>query len=89
MTTGRFLLVTALFQVFIWTSAGAQSLQKIRIGYPSISSRQGQLWVPKHEGLFRKYGLDVELIFLRGGQVAIQALTGGDPPVRVHKKETR
>jgi NitT/TauT family transport system substrate-binding protein len=31
--------------------------------------------------LFRKYGLDVELIFLRGGQVAIQALTGGDPPL--------
>lgn len=26
-------------------------------------------------------GLDVELIFLRGGQVAIQALTGGDPPI--------
>jgi ABC-type nitrate/sulfonate/bicarbonate transport system substrate-binding protein len=89
MTTGRFLLVTALFQVFIWTSAGAQSLQKIRIAYPSISARQGQLWVAKHEGLFREYALDVELIFLRGGQVAIQALTGGDPPVRVQKKETR
>jgi len=59
----------------------AQPLQKIRIGYPSISSRQAQLWVAKDEGLFKKYGLDVELIFLRGGQVAIQALTGGDPPI--------
>jgi NitT/TauT family transport system substrate-binding protein len=37
--------------------------------------------VAKEEGIFRKYGLDVELIFLRGGQVAIQALTGGDPPL--------
>jgi ABC-type nitrate/sulfonate/bicarbonate transport system substrate-binding protein len=45
--------------------------------------------VAKHAGLFREYALDVELIFLRGGQVAIQALTGGDPPVRVQKKETR
>jgi len=35
----------------------------------------------KDEGIFRKHGLDVELIFLRGGQVAIQALTGGDPPI--------
>ena len=61
--------------------AGAQPLQRIRIGYPSISSRQAQLWVAKEEGIFRKYGLDVELIFLRGGQVAIQALTGGDPPI--------
>ena len=61
--------------------AECQSLHKIRIGYPSISSRQAQLWVAKDEGIFRKYGLDVELIFLRGGQVAIQALTGGDPPI--------
>jgi NitT/TauT family transport system substrate-binding protein len=64
-----------------WTSAQAQPLRKIRIGYPSISSRQAQLWIAKDEGIFRKHGLDVELIFLRGGQVAIQALTGGDPPL--------
>ncbi len=81
MRTDCVLFVAALLQLFIWASAGAQPLQKIRIGYPSISSRQGQLWVAKDEGLFRKYGLDVELIFLRGGQVAIQALTGGDPPI--------
>lgn len=59
----------------------AQTPQKIRIGYPSISSRQAQLWIAKDAGIFRKHGLDVELIFLRGGQVAIQALTGGDPPL--------
>jgi NitT/TauT family transport system substrate-binding protein len=81
MKTNRVIFIAALFQLFIWAGAGAQPLQKIRIGYPSISSRQGQLWVAKDEGIFRKYGLDVELIFLRGGQVAIQALTGGDPPI--------
>ncbi|HMF51994.1 MAG TPA: ABC transporter substrate-binding protein, partial [Candidatus Saccharimonadales bacterium] len=64
-----------------YSGAAAQPLQRIRIGYPSISSRQAQLWVAKEEGIFRKCGLDVELIFLRGGQVAIQALTGGDPPI--------
>jgi NitT/TauT family transport system substrate-binding protein len=81
MKTNRVVLIAGLLQFFIWASAGAQSLHKIRIGYPSISSRQAQLWVAKDEGIFRKYGLDVELIFLRGGQVAIQALTGGDPPI--------
>jgi NitT/TauT family transport system substrate-binding protein len=63
------------------TGVQAQPIPKIRIGYPSISSRQAQLWVAKDEGIFRKHGLDVELIFLRGGQIAIQALTGGDPPL--------
>jgi NitT/TauT family transport system substrate-binding protein len=81
MRTNRVVLLAGLFQLFICASAGAQSLHKIRIGYPSISSRQAQLWVAKDEGIFRKYGLDVELIFLRGGQVAIHALTGGDPPI--------
>jgi NitT/TauT family transport system substrate-binding protein len=74
------LILLALCGIFV-TTTEAQSPQKIRLGYPSISSRQAQLWIAKDEGIFRKYGLDVELIFLRGGQVAIQALTGGDPPI--------
>lgn len=78
----NFKLAIIISAVFAMRSGGeCQPLHKIRIGYPSISSRQAQLWVAKDEGLFRKYGLDVELIFLRGGQVAIQALTGGDPPI--------
>src|SRR5712691_3409685 len=77
----RTALLGALVSFFLWQAAKAQPLAKIRIGYPSISSRQGQLWIAKDEGLFRKYGLDVELIFLRGGQVAVQALASGDPPL--------
>lgn len=74
-------LASALVTFFPWRTAESQPLTKIRVGYPSISSRQAQLWVAKDEGLFRKYGLDVELIFLRGGQVAVQALASGDPPL--------
>src|SRR5258706_2117378 len=74
-------LLLFLVPLIILGTAGAQAPTKIRIGYPSISSRQGQLWIAKDEGLFRKYGLDVELIFLRGGQVAVQALASGDPPL--------
>ena len=59
----------------------AQELKKIRIGYPSTSFRQSNVWVAKEEGLFKKYGLEVEPIFLRGGQVATQALASGDPPI--------
>ena len=60
---------------------GAQELKRVRFGYPSLGFRQGHIWVAKDEGLFKKYGLDVEPIFLRGGQLAIQALAGGDPPL--------
>ena len=31
--------------------------------------------------MFKKYGLDAEVIFFRGGQMATQALVAGDPPI--------
>src|SRR5215208_5244217 len=66
----------------LWAGvSSAQELKKVRFGYPSLGFRQGHIWVAKDEGIFKKYGLDVEPIFLRGGQLAIQALAGGDPPL--------
>ena len=59
----------------------AQELKRIRIGYPSLSFRQSNVWVAKEQGLFKKYGLEVEPIFLRGGQLATLALAAGDPPI--------
>ena len=66
---------------FSFGLAYGQNLRKIRIGYPSISFRQSNVWVAKERGLFNKYGLDVEPVLLRGGQVATQALASGDPPI--------
>lgn len=73
-----FALIAALLPA---ATASAQQLKRIRIGYPSLSFRQSNVWVAQEEGLFKKYGLDVEPIFLRGGQIATQALAGGDPPI--------
>ncbi|HEV8719734.1 MAG TPA: ABC transporter substrate-binding protein [Candidatus Binatia bacterium] len=75
-----FVFVLSL-QIFLADSVVAQELKKVRFGYPSLGFRQGHIWVAKDEGLFKKYGLDVEPIFLRGGQLAIQALASGDPPL--------
>jgi NitT/TauT family transport system substrate-binding protein len=68
-------------QIILASSVAAQELKKVRFGYPSLGFRQGHIWVAKDEGFFKKYGLDVEPIFLRGGQMAIQALASGDPPL--------
>jgi NitT/TauT family transport system substrate-binding protein len=63
------------------TEAQAQGLKRIKIGYPSLSFRQSNVWVAREMGLFNKYGLEVEPILFRGGQVATQALVSGDPPI--------
>ena len=67
--------------LFPHLTADAQELKKIKIGYPAVSYNQIHIWVAKDAGLFRKYGLDTELIFFRGGQLATQALVAGDPPI--------
>ena len=61
--------------------ARGQEPKKIKIGYPAISYNQVHIWVAKDAGLFRKYGLDAEVIFFRGGGLATQALVAGDPPI--------
>ena len=63
------------------TSAVAQELKRISLGFPSLAFTQSHIWVAKEAGLFKKYGLDVDPVFLRGGQVATQALAAGDPPI--------
>src|SRR6059036_2018620 len=79
--TCRLASLAVLMVLLTSVAASAQQLKKIRIGYPSLSFRQSNVWVAKEEGLFKKYGLEVEPVFLRGGQIATQALAGGDPPI--------
>ena len=77
----RFVILGAFIQLCAVAALPAQELKLIRIGYPSTSFRQSNVWLAKEQGLFKKYGLEVEPIFLRGGQIATMALAGGDPPI--------
>ncbi len=80
----RIFVLFALFVPFslaVSALVHAQPLKRIKIGYPSLSFRQSNVWVAKEMGLFNKYGLEVEPILFRGGQVATQALVSGDPPI--------
>ncbi len=80
MKNALFLITTTLLWSFC-AATHAQDLKKIKIGYPAISYNQVHIWVAKDAGLFRKQGLDAEVIFFRGGQMATQALVAGDPPI--------
>src|SRR5438132_4816471 len=77
----RLSIIGALVAAFTTAPLSAQTLKKIRIGYPSLSFRQSNVWVAKETGIFNKYGLEVEPIFLRGGQMATLALVAGHPPI--------
>lgn len=40
---------------------------KFRIGYSAITATMAPLWAGQEKGLFAKYGIDAELIYLAGG----------------------
>jgi ABC-type nitrate/sulfonate/bicarbonate transport system substrate-binding protein len=58
-------------------SAEDQKLERIRVGYSSISSSRIALWVTNDVGFFRKQGLAAEVIVTPGIQ-GTQALIAGE-----------
>lgn len=52
---------------------------KIRVGLSSVSALHTAMWVAEEKGLFRKHGLDVEVIVTgQGGSTGISALLAND-----------
>src|SRR3989338_5330015 len=52
-------------------------LRRVLIGYSSFSSNQTPLWVAKEEGIYKHFGLDIDLILIEGGTRGAQALISG------------
>ncbi len=73
--------ICCLLAIFGASLGWSQELKRISMGYPSLAFTQSHIWVAKEQGLFKRYGLDVDPVFLRGGQVATQALAAGEPPI--------
>ena len=77
----RGLKICCLLAIFGASLGWSQELKRISMGYPSLAFTQSHIWVAREQGLFKRYGLDVDPVFLRGGQVATQALAAGEPPI--------
>src|SRR5262245_9679348 len=54
--------------------------ERLHVGYSIFAGVTAPLWATKEGGLFEKNGLNVQLIYLRGGTEAAQALITGDVP---------
>jgi NitT/TauT family transport system substrate-binding protein len=57
---------------------GAESpKEKIAFAYAAISPSMAGVWMAKESGAFERRGLNVDLVYISSGGVAIQALVGG------------
>jgi len=50
----------------------------VRTAYSALSAGIGTLWLTQEQGYFKKHGLDSNLMYIRGGSTAVQALLAGE-----------
>jgi NitT/TauT family transport system substrate-binding protein len=70
-------IVIALVGLLLIPAPALRSAEVVRVGYPSLATGFAASWVTADKGIWKKHGLDVELIFLRGGSRTVSALIGG------------
>jgi NitT/TauT family transport system substrate-binding protein len=74
---GRYLQLAIIFlAVFAASSAWAQ--KAVRINWTAVTGAQSGMFMAQQEGLFRKNGLDVELIHIPSSSRGIQAILAGE-----------
>jgi ABC-type nitrate/sulfonate/bicarbonate transport system substrate-binding protein/DNA-binding ferritin-like protein len=75
---GRFSVILLALWAFLPSSQG-MGQEKLRVGLSSIGATNGSIWVAEEKGLFRKHGVDVEVIFIGGGGArVVSSLLAGD-----------
>ena len=78
----QFLPIVALALVWLSISQapalGQTRPTPVRTAYSALSAGIGTLWLTHEDGHFRKHGLDSNLIYIRGGSTAVQALLAGE-----------
>ena len=73
----NFIFIATLILSF-WLSGWTEAQEKIRVGQGSISLQSGLMHISKDRGLFAKYGLTTETIYIPGGSTNVQVLVSGN-----------
>lgn len=63
--------------LLLWP-AHSRANERIVLGYSGVGSGEEVHHFAKEVGLFKKYGLDVEIVYIPGGSTVVQAMMAGD-----------
>jgi len=74
----RKLLSLASFSLAVLLATHAWGQTNVRINWTAVTGAQSGMFVAKQEGLFKKNGLDVELIHIPSSSRGIQAILAGE-----------
>jgi NitT/TauT family transport system substrate-binding protein len=70
--------MSTLLMLLLPHSAVRAQQEKMIVGYSAQAGAYAPIWITKETGLFRKNGLDVNLVFIPGGPTAAAAMVAGD-----------
>lgn len=78
---GKFIVkFFAVFVAIVWLSSAtvttAAEPTKVLLAHGAISNNVAPWWIAKEQGIFRKYGIDADLVFIIAGR-AMQAMLAG------------
>src|SRR5262249_2149078 len=75
------ILAVSLSFPFSFYDVALAQLTKVTVGYSAIGAVHFPAWLAKESGIFRKNGLDVQLVYFTGGTTAVMALLSRDAPI--------
>ncbi|HEY1269062.1 MAG TPA: ABC transporter substrate-binding protein [Candidatus Binatia bacterium] len=67
-----------LLAALILSAARADALERVILGYSGVGSGEEVHHLAKQVGLFKKYGLDVEIVYIPGGSTVVQGMVSGE-----------
>jgi NitT/TauT family transport system substrate-binding protein len=79
MTRIAAMVLAILFLISTGTAAAAP----LRISYAAIAANIAGIWMAEGSGAFKKYGLDVQLVYIPSSGTNVQALLGGSIDVMI------
>src|SRR5262245_58470928 len=75
------ILAVSLFTSFSFYSVAEAQLTKVTLGNNAISGNALPAWMAKEAGIFNKNGLDVQIVYFRGGTITTMALVARETPI--------
>lgn len=64
----------------LMASSAAGQNRPARIAYSAISAGIGGLWLTHEQGIFKKHGLEAQVVAIRGGPTLVSSMISGDTP---------
>jgi ABC-type nitrate/sulfonate/bicarbonate transport system substrate-binding protein len=73
--TGKLACALAFASAFF--QAAPSAAQNLKVPFAALSPNYAPLWIADQAGLFKKHGVDVQLIYISVGSVIVPAILSG------------